>query len=246
MAKTSIHDLDRKVLYVACSKPHKDPHCPCEDCKSSLSARHAVIESMRGLIYGSALRIYGRHKTAEPDELYQVAVCKILKVFDSYDPYRGVLATTYFGTVSDREMSEYANRDHVVVPPRRDRMKESANIKAASEKAKNIKSFEQMTATNSEVGCLEDIGIRARSNILDHREASPEIAANSEEAKELITKALKTLPPKLKDVVKRRMRGETLAVISVALKVSREWVRQLEQAGHDKMRAYILSGKWRD
>ena len=54
-----------------------------------------------------------------------------------------------------------------------------------------------------------------------------------------VRRALRTLPPRDRDVVKRRMAGETFREIAAALGVSKQRIQQLETRAHSRLRELL-------
>lgn len=239
MGKPTVY-TDPTLITKALAKPHEDHSCRCVGCLDAIKARNTVVERMNGLIWGMALKLANVHSTP-PEELVNVAVCKIIRVFCKFDPTKKISPITYFGKIAWREMSEYASRDMVIVPPPEHRV--TFRTKADSDRARSIRSLEA-TVTQDDSGRLVDIGHKSRTSVVDHREWSPEEHANDDDKKHLLQLAIGCLKPRLREVITRRTNGDSLRVISIDLKVSRELVRQLESEAKEKIKQYILEKRW--
>jgi len=57
----------------------------------------------------------------------------------------------------------------------------------------------------------------------------------------VILEKIAALPPRLQEIITRRLAGETLAEIGCSLGLSRERIRQLEQSAHQRLRRQLAS-----
>jgi RNA polymerase sigma factor (sigma-70 family) len=203
---------------------HENPELITQALAGDIESRNEAVMRMWPFFYGMAIKISHRYGTPI-DELAQIAVVKVCQEFHRYRPELKLSPLTYFGRIAWRAMADYASRDSVVMPAIHWHKNEKTYDYGV--KARNTFSLEQMNGSDSD-GIVGDIGMDSRVAIEDHRELAPELVAGTCEAKELIHEALQLINARQADIIRSRLKGETLADIGRRLRLTRERIRQIE------------------
>jgi RNA polymerase sigma factor (sigma-70 family) len=183
-------------------------------------ARAKLITSM--LPYAITRAKKHGYRGIDLDDLIQVANIAIIKaVDDGFDPEKGRL-TTYITRKIFWEIDRYIKDNYSTI-----RVPNYTNGKP-SDKFSGI--------TNQ----IIERGVQALPRDWDVPIADRE--PTDKEDLERLRKAINDLPDeRIKEVIKSRLRGETLKEIGKRIGVTREWIRQLEIKGIRQLRATLMS-----
>lgn len=189
-----------------------------------LDARNQIIMSMHKFIYGRARKYHFNEDNI--DDAVNAVILRILRKFDAYNPEVGTRPISYFGKLVDHELLHYRNCCNVIPLPANALQHESTAPYAR--RALNILSGDAPMGMdeNGDFSCLLDF-------LADKKTVTPDDDSQEILARQLdrLWAIINKLPNRERDIISRRLNGESLKDIGDNIGVTRERVRQLQLRG---------------
>lgn len=200
-----------------------------------IAARDRVIAGVMEIIYRKAINFANAHPPADPDDLAQEAVLKIVEKFALFDPSRGFRFISYFDTAINRAMLAFTKANGV--------MKESGCLKSvtAETAAARVKHAGPLASLDSLTGLG---GIAIAETIEDHR-IEPAAEVTEQDAVVLaVRRCLDRIPKRYRQVIRWKfMEYKTYDEILVLCgrRKTKERIRELAIEGIRWVKQILLS-----
>lgn len=203
--------------------------------QGDLDARNRLVSANLGWVVKQAKRLC--RPGTEISDLVTVGVLTMLHAAELFDPYLGTTFLTYTGRAVCQEMKRFQWSDRAISSPTYLSEIRPENVTEAQQAridgAKTIISIDSQTAQKGNGG--HDMMLR--DTIPDHRRY--QCSAETMEQFEIIVQAMADLTPRMKDVIRLRMKGLTQDDVAAELDITRSRVGQLEGRGLQLVREKI-------
>lgn len=174
------------------------------------SAEAELLERHKDFIWKSAIRYHSRSSNAlDVEDCAQIAAIGVLKAIRLFDVNSGVVLLTFAFPCVQSEFSIHLQYNGVIKCPRK-------------QKRIPVKFLDGMGTEG------ESLAHTIPARMYDWSERNEDVREGR--------KYLEMLSGRERDIVERRMNGETLNEISVTYGISKERIRQLEALGMRKLR----------
>lgn len=203
----------------------------------------ALVETMRDFIVKSAF-LWARYAargglTLETEDLVSEGLIGAYRAAEKYDPSRGVLYSTYASWwIRAAQVAYIENHGRVVRVA-------SRALKSKSED-RDLSTF--LGAVTEAAHHHREVPLDASPDaphshnyaaVLPWEGEAPDVTVLRHERVRALRRAMKKLPARLRDIVRRRSRNEKLSDIGETYNLSRERVRQLEVQAYHALREHL-------
>lgn len=190
-----------------------------------IEARNEVIMNASLLAWRAALR-WNKNIPAKSQDSYSLAMQRLLEKFNQFDLGMGVRFSTWATSWINNAMHEslHERRSSVMVFPRRNsKQGYSPLVEHQRWLALNVTSIDRMEPNDRKA--LEPAG-----NAND----DPSVGTETKQTVAFVQRILKKLRKRDREVLERRTAGQSLSEIGDLLGVSKERIRQIEVAAHQR------------
>jgi RNA polymerase sigma factor (sigma-70 family) len=189
-----------------------------------IEARNALVMANVGLVFKLLEQSWGT------DDRASVGLVTLVHAADRWDPSRNVTFGTYAYTAIHRELIRNRSEDRLVRVPHH-------HFAKSYKPAKSAEVREASAAATATLGTLDG----ATFDIEEPQRGQAE--SERAEKRALAVELLNSLPDREREVIRRRFgvgcEPETLSLVGARLRVTKERIRQIEEAAIERMRKSI-------